>query len=120
MEWMVEYTDAFEEWWDSLTEGEQEDVAAVVQLLELKGPQLPHPYSSGINGSKHDHMRELRIQHAGRPYRTLYAFDPLRHAILLLGGDKTGDDRWYERNVPLADKFYDEHLETLKADGLLE
>ena len=66
MEWLVEYTDAFEEWWDSLTEGEQEDVAAVVQLLELKGPQLPYPHSSGINGSKHDHMRELRIQHAGR------------------------------------------------------
>ena len=43
-------------------------------------------------------------------YRVLYAFDPRRVAILLLGGDKTGDDRWYEKNVPLADRLYDNYL----------
>lgn len=64
-------------------------------------------------------MRELRIQHAGRPYRVLYAFDPRRAAILLLGGDKTGQDRWYEQFVPTADALYDEHLETLSKEGLL-
>ena len=48
-------------------------------------------------------MRELRIQHEGRPYRVLYAFDPRRSAILVLGGDKTGNDRWYEEQVPVAD-----------------
>lgn len=120
MEWVVEFTDEFEDWWNTLTEAEQEDVAAVVELLEAKGPQLPFPYSSGINGSKHDHMRELRIQHAGRPYRTLYAFDPRRMAILLIGGDKTGNDRWYDEYVPLADKLYDAHIEMLKKEGLLE
>ena len=57
-------------------------------------------------------MRELRIQCAGRPYRALSAFDPGRCAILLLGGDRTGDDRWYEKNVPIADRLYDEHLDT--------
>ena len=62
-------------------------------------------------------MRELRIQHAGRPYRVLYAFDPRRVAILLIGGDKTGDDRWYEKNVPIADKTYEAHLEALKEEG---
>jgi hypothetical protein len=40
-------------------------------------------------------------------------------AILLIGGDKTGDDRWYERNVPIADRLYDEHLEALRREGLL-
>lgn len=70
-----------------------------------------------INGSKHGHMRELRTQHEGRPYRTLYAFDPRRAAILLIGGDKTGNDRWYETQVPLADELYDEHLEELKKEG---
>jgi DNA-binding XRE family transcriptional regulator len=55
-------------------------------------------------------MRELRTQSAGRPLRTLYAFDPLRTAVLLFGGDKTGDDRWYEKAVPLADRLYDQHL----------
>ena len=117
MEWEVEYTDEFEAWWEALSETEQVDVAAVVELLEQKGPQLPFPHSSGISGSKHTHMRELRIQHAGRPYRTLYAFDPRRMAILLLGGDKTGNDRWYDENVPLADKLYDEHLETLEKEA---
>jgi len=64
-------------------------------------------------------MRELRIQHAGNPYRILYAFDPKRSAILLLGGNKRGNDRWYERYVPIADNLYDEHLRTLKQEGLI-
>ncbi len=72
-----------------------------------------------MQGSKHPNMKELRVQHAGRPYRVLYAFDPRRTAILLLGGHKTGDDRWYERMVPVADRLYDEHLETLKREGLI-
>lgn len=64
-------------------------------------------------------MRELRIQHAGNPYRVLYAFDPKHTAILLLGGNKSGNDRWYEEYIPIADKLYDEHLETLKREGLI-
>lgn len=116
MEWEVEYTDEFGEWWDSLSEDEQEDIDAMVRLLERKGPQLPFPFSSEIKGSKHSHMRELRIQHAGRPYRTLYAFDPRRMAILLIGGDKTGNKRWYEENVPIADKLYDEHIDALRRE----
>jgi hypothetical protein len=114
MECEVEFTDEFGEWWDSLTEGEQIDVAAVITLLEKKGPQLPYPHSSGIKGSKYSHMRELRIQHAGDPYRILYAFDPERMAILLIGGNKTGDGRWYDKFVPVADRLYMEHLKELK------
>lgn len=110
MEWDVEYTNEFGAWWERLSEDEQASVAASVQLLEIKGPSLPFPHSSGINGSRHGHMRELRIQHQGRPYRVLYAFDPRRSAILLIGGDKTGDDRWYDTHVPMADRLYDEHL----------
>lgn len=110
MEWDVEYTDEFGDWWATLQEAEQIDVAAVVGLLEKKGPVLPYPFSSGITGSKHSHMRELRIQHAGAPYRVLYAFDPRRVAVLLIGGNKTGDDRWYDRFIPVADALYDQHL----------
>jgi hypothetical protein len=61
-------------------------------------------------------MKELRIQHSGRPYRVLFVFDPRRCAMLLIGGDKTGNDRWYEEFVPLADDLYDAHLESLKKD----
>ena len=81
--------------------------------MEAKGPTLPYPHSSGIHGSKHGHMRELRVQHAGDPYRILYAFDPRRVALLLIGGCKVGDDRFYSEIVPLADKIYDRHLATL-------
>jgi hypothetical protein len=63
-------------------------------------------------------MRELRIRHAGRPYRVLYAFDPRRAAILLFGGDKTGNDRWYDEHVPIADRLYDEYLRELEREGL--
>ncbi len=115
--WEVEYTDEFEVWWEALDEAEQVSIDASVQLLEEKGPNLPHPHSSGINGSKYDHMRELRTQHKGSPYRTLYAFDPRRTAILLIGGDKTGDDRWYVENVPVADRLYDEHLKEIEGEG---
>lgn len=110
MAWEVEYTDELGAWWETLSEAEQESVAAVVGLLEARGPQLAFPYSSNITTSRHDHMRELRIQHTGRPYRLLYAFDPRRSAILLIGGDKTGQDRWYDIFVPLADDLYDQHL----------
>src|SRR5579864_2571306 len=119
MSWDVEYTDEFEAWWNDLSEAEQESLDASVRLLEARGPTLPFPHSSGIEVSKHSHMRELRIQHQGRPYRVLYAFDPRRAAILLIGGDKTGDDRWYETNVPIADRLYDEHLEFLRKEGLM-
>jgi len=117
MPYQVEYTDEFEDWWDTLSEGEQDDVAATVELLIDKGPTLPFPYSSKIDSSKHGHMRELRIQHAGKPYRVLYAFDPRRTAILLIGGNKTGKDRWYIEFVPIADALYDRHIRVLKKKG---
>lgn len=119
MQWEVEYTDEFGQWWAGLNEDEQASVAASVSLLEAQGPHLGFPHSSGIHGSKHDHMRELRTQHQGRPLRTLYAFDPRRNAILLIGGDKTGDGRWYEVHIPLADRLYEEHLEQLRKEGLI-
>lgn len=119
MQYDVEFTDEFEAWWETLTAEEQEDISYSVALLEEFGTNLPFPHSSGIFGSKHSHMRELRTQHQGRPFRTLYAFDPRRSAILLIGGDKTGDKRWYDKFVPIADQLYDEHLAQLKQEGLL-
>ncbi len=117
MEWQVEYTDQFEAWWDSLTEAEQEDVTAKVMLLQQHGPALRRPHSDVIAASRHPNMKELIVQHAGRPYRVLYAFDPRRCAILLIGGDKTGGDRWYETYVLIADRLYDAHLAELRREG---
>lgn len=93
---------------------EQTNINTIIILLEEKGPQLGFPYSSGIDGSEYGHMRELRIQHKWDSHRILYAFDPRRVAILLIAGNKTGDDRWYEKYVPIADRLYGEHLKQLK------
>ena len=114
MAWEVEYTDEFEAWWVGLKEEEQIDVNAVVGLLEEKGPHLPYPYSSEVKGTKFGSIRELRIQHKGKPYRILYVFDPRRAAILLIGGRKTSGTHWYEKYVPLAEKIYEQHLKDLK------
>jgi hypothetical protein len=117
MAWEIEYTGEFENWWDGLTVEEQESVAIVVQVLSEDGPRLGRPRVDTVRESRHANMKELRIQHQGRPYRVLFAFDPRRVAILLIGGDKTGDSAWYERNVPIADRLYDEHLHSLQRDG---
>ena len=116
MAWPVEYTDEFGAWWDTLTGAEQVSMDAHVRKLEQRGPNLPFPYSSGVKGSRHAHMRELRVQSGGKPLRVFYAFDPRRMAILLIGGDKTGDKRFYDRMIPVADDLYDEHLVELKKE----
>jgi hypothetical protein len=119
--WEVEYTDEFWEWWETLTQQERNAVGEGVKLLIDKGPALRFPYSSNIQTSRHGAMRELRSQCQGRPLRTLYAFDPRRVAVLLIGGDKTGDDRrnfvpQYDRYVPLADTIYERYLEELEEE----
>jgi hypothetical protein len=99
---------------------EQEAVYAKVLLLRKVGPTLPRPHADTVNESKHPNMKELRVQCGGDPYRVLFAFDPRRTAILLIGGEKTRDEaRFYRTIIPEADRLYDEHLETLKREGLI-
>ena len=112
----VEYTEDFEQWWNDLSEDAQVSVAAYVSLLEEHGVALGFPYSSDIKIASYAQMRELRPVHKGTPYRVLYAFDPRRAAILLLGGDKTGNPRWYAEFVPVADKLFARHLAELKKE----
>lgn len=113
MAWDVIGTDQFADWYFGLNDDETASVNRVVDLLVEDGPTLRFPYSSQIKGSKFGQMRELRVKHQGHQIRVLYAFDPNRAAVLLLGGDKTGDDRWYEREVPKADAIFAEYLEDL-------
>ncbi|MDP9409674.1 MAG: type II toxin-antitoxin system RelE/ParE family toxin [Actinomycetota bacterium] len=116
MTWEVEYTDEFEDWWGGLDEDEQERVTAAVEVLEEHGPALGRPLVGTISRSRHPNMKELipPAEHI----RILFAFDPRRSAILLIGGDKTGEwNRWYERMIPVADRLYDEHLDALRREG---
>lgn len=105
----VNVTDHFKDWYSSLNEQDSDAVFRVVSLLERLGPRLGFPHSSAIEGSSHA-LRELRVQAGGRPLRILYAFDPKRQALLLIGGDKTGKDRFYEETIPKAERLWKEYL----------
>lgn len=96
---------------------DQKAIAIVVEVLAEQGVDLGQPYTSKIRGSRHSHMRELRIQSAGKPIRILYAFDPKRTAILLIGAHKSDNKRFYKKLLPVADRLYDSHVEELKKGG---
>lgn len=116
--WEVEYTDEFGAWFSRLAADEQEAIAGAVRMLEERGPGLGRPYVDTIKTSRHAHLKELRppIGHV----RVLFAFDPRRTAILLIGGDKRHRwSEWYRTVVPIADRLYDQHLAMLKAEGLM-
>ncbi|HZZ44328.1 MAG TPA: type II toxin-antitoxin system RelE/ParE family toxin [Tepidisphaeraceae bacterium] len=117
--WNIELTDEFYGWWISLNDMQQDALQASIELLESNGPSLGRPHADTVKGSRHLNMKELRTQCAGKPIRTFFAFDPRRSAILLIGGDKTGDDRFYDRMIPLADELYDAHLLELRKEGLI-
>jgi len=111
--WEVEYTDEFETWWESLSEDEQVEISAKVELLEEHGPTLPRPHADVVTTSRHPNMKELRAKAHERYLRVLYAFDPRRRALPLIGGDKTNDPKWYAKFVPIADELFDQHLREL-------
>jgi hypothetical protein len=105
----VVVTDEFCDWYDALDAADQDAVRRVVNLLEHRGVALGEPYASAIVGGKHA-LRELRVQSRGRPIRIFYAFDRRRQAVLLIAGNKTGDDRFYETYVPKAERLLEEYL----------
>lgn len=120
MAWEVEYTDEFGTWWASLTVAQQEALDDRVMLLAEVGPGLRRPVVGSISLSRHANMRELRAS-TGGALRVLFAFDPRRHVILLLGGDKSGEwNEWYEWAIPQADGLYDAYLRELEDEGLLD
>ena len=81
-----------------------------VDLLELSGPTRGRPHVDTLKGSRIANLKELRVQHEGRPLPILFAFDPRRVGYLILGGDKTGKDDWYVEFIPKAEMIYDRHL----------
>jgi hypothetical protein len=84
-------------------------VAAALDQLERHGPRLGRPFVDSIKRSRHHNMKELRS--VGGHLRALFAFDPRRRAVVLLGGDKTNDWKgWYARSIPRADQLYTRHL----------
>jgi hypothetical protein len=118
MAWEVEGTEEFYAWFSALTPAERISVAAKIDLLEEEGPSLGRPHADTLKGSRLPNLKELRVQHAGNPYRVIFAFDPRRTAILLLGGRKAGR-KWYKTAIPEAERLYEQYLEEIKEEGLI-
>jgi hypothetical protein len=110
MTWEVEVSEEFREWYVNLTVDLRAAIAAAVDTLEEAGPDLGRPVVDTLKGSRYPNMKELRVQHRGRPYRILFIFDPRRKAYLILGGDKSGNPQWYEQAIRRAERIYAQHL----------
>ena len=111
--WEIETSDEFVDWYQALEDDELESVNRSVDLLECAGPILGRPHVDTLKGSKIRNLKELRVQHDGRPIRILFVFDPRRVCSLILGGDKTGNEQWYSTFIPLAEKIYARHIEEI-------
>jgi hypothetical protein len=105
-------TDEFADWYRSLTEQEEAEVANAVGKLETLGLRLGEPHCSAIKGASFA-LRELRCRSGSSPLRTFYAYDPRRDAVLIIGGDKSGDPKFYDRMIPRAESIWNEYIAEL-------
>ena len=110
--WEIEFHPEFEIWAGGLVQPDAEALLAALRILRDQGPALGRPLVDSVAGSRHRNMKELRPGSTGRTeIRVLFAFDPERRAILLVGGDKSVDwSGWYDVNIPIADERFDAHL----------
>lgn len=115
MAWEIVTVECFDAWFLCLDAAEQQDVLAALLVLEHFGPALGRPYVDSLKGTdKVKNLKELRVQHKGRPFRVFFAFDPQRQAVMLCGGDKTGDKRFYETMIPIAEREFLNYLQGLE------
>jgi len=112
MPWDIDLTEVAP-WLETLNEKDYENVMAAIYALEVDGPALGRPFVDQIKSSRHKNMKELIPP--GKNLRLLFAFDPNRHAIFFVAGEKTHQwEKWYEVNVPIADKKFDAHLKNIE------
>ena len=114
--WKIKQTDQFGQWFGELDSGVREDIYSALRVLAEYGPKLGRPYVDTVNDSNYTNMKELRVQCGGQPYRIFFAFDPQRNAVLLVGGNKKGNKRFYKKYIPVADALFKTYLEDMK-DG---
>lgn len=107
--WTVITTDVFNQWLEQQDESTQEKVLAALVVLQSQGPSLGRPLVDTVYDSKYTNMKELRVQHRGKPIRAFFAFDPL----ILCIGDKSGKKRFYTEMLTIADEQYTLHLKSL-------
>lgn len=112
--WKVIFTECFRQWLLSQDDETQDSVVASLNRLKLFGPNLARPYADTLKQSSYKKMKELRIQHQGKPIRAFFAFDPLRQAIVLCAGDKSNDKGFYIRMLRVAEYEFTNYLNSLE------
>lgn len=114
--WIVLIDDEFRPEFDLLPLPVQEELMAASGLIQIFGPQLGRPRVDTLNRSRHKNMKELRFDAANGVWRVAFAFDPKRHSVLLVAGDKSGvaKDRFYRELIRKADERFDAHLARLR------
>jgi hypothetical protein len=116
MRWTVEFHPAFEAEFDAWSRQAKTAIAAKARLIEEFGPHLGRPHVDTLEGSRHANLKELRCNADNGVWRVVFAFDPDRKAILLVGADKSGgnEKRFYKKLIAEADVRFDDHLQALK------
>lgn len=116
MAWTIIFSEVYEAWFDHLIEKERIAIATDLHVLAQEGPTLGRPYVDQVKGSRFANMKELRTKVSGHVYRSLFAFDTERQAVILNGGDKKGKDqtKFYKRLVAEADELFTEYLQNIK------
>jgi len=117
MEWAVLLDLDFEKWLLEQERGVRITILAHTRHLEEFGPAMGRPQVDTLKDSNLPNLKELRVQYQGEPWRVLFVFDPKRRAILLVGGNKRGDERWYKKNIPLAEERYKRHVAELEREN---
>lgn len=115
--WKIVFRQRFVTWLEEQSADLRRDVYASLSLLREEGPLLSRPYADTLKGSRLPNLKELRTQHQGHPIRTFFAFDPIRRAIVLCAGDKTGDKRFYEKLIPIAEDEFLQHIAEMKHEN---
>lgn len=116
MAWEVIFHPAFEAEVLDLPMDVQDEIADKVDRLIQRGPSLGRPYADTLRGSRYANMKELRLSLRRSAWRVAFAFDPMRRAVLLLAGNKKGENerQFYWRLIREADARFDDHLGRLR------
>ena len=117
MPFTVNTSEEFDAWFQAQEDNLKDRIAAAIQPLEVFGPRLGRPHVDTLKDSSLSNLKELRVQYRGEPYRILFAFDPRREALLLVGGNKAGDKRFYKTMIPKAEAIFQKHLDSLKKES---
>lgn len=111
MQWTVILHPEFDKWLQKLDINEKKAIAEAARVLQAFGPTLGRPWVDHVKDSNLSNLKELRVRSTGQPIRVLFAFDPWTKGVLLVGGNKAGDCKWYKKNIPIAEQRFSEHVE---------